>query len=337
MKQSTDAIAICLCAAFALLAPAQNWDQEWRMKKSTDAGKVHFTVERSRPGSRSSHSSEAPIESFRGLSLQALTKGGPAKFEFVRDAGRLACEGHFTGGRGIGSFQFVPNPQYSSELQRLGYEAPAEDQLFSMMLTDVSLAFARGVKQANVPSTTKQLVEMRIHGVTLDYIQAMRAGGYTTLNAKDYVEMKIHGVTPELVSELKKAGYDVPAKKVVEMKIHGVSPEYIRSLNSFGLRPDTSEVVEMKIHGVSPEYLKAFKDAGYSDFNVRQVINMKIHGVSPEFVRESKGLGYNFTSKELTDLKIHGVTTAYLQKLQSSGFKNLTANKIVQLRIHGID
>ena len=76
---------------------------------------------------------------------------------------------------------------------------------------------------------------MRIHGIKLDYIQQMRAAGYTELAAKDFIEMKIHGVTPDLVAELKKAGYDLPAKKVVEMKIHGVSPAYIKELNSFRL------------------------------------------------------------------------------------------------------
>ena len=308
MKRSFDAIAIFLCAAFALISSAQNWDQEWRMKKSADAGKVHFSIERSRPGNRWNHSSDMPIESFKGLSLQALSNGGPAKFEFVRDAGRLVCEGQFTTGRGIGSFEFSPNPQYSSELQRLGYEAPEENHLFGMLMADVSLEFARGVKQANVPSTTKQLLDMRIHGVSLDYIHRMHSAGYKNLDAKNFVEMKIHGVTPELVAELKKAGYDVPAKKVVEMKIHGVTPEYIQELNNYGLRPDAAEIVEMRIHGVKPDFISA-----------------------------TKNFGFNFTGKELIQLKIHGVNEQYLRKLKDSGFQNLTAEKIVKLRIHGID
>jgi hypothetical protein len=336
MKHSIDVLVVFFCAAFALLSQAQSWDQEWRMKKSSEAGKVHFAIERSRPGSRWNHSSDMPVEHFQGLSLQALSNGGPAKFQFVRDAGRLLCEGQFTMGRGIGSFEFKANPQYSTELQRLGYEEPQENQLFSMLMADVSLEFARGVKQANVPSTTKQLLDMRIHGVTLDYIQRMRAGGYTTLDARNYIDMRIHGVTPELVAELKKAGYDIPASKVVEMKIHGVSPDYIRALNSFGLRPDASEVVQMRIHGVSPEYLKTLKDSGHADLDVRQVVNMRIHNVSPEFVQESRKLGYSFTSKELTELRIHGVNTAYLQKLKDSGYQNLGADKIVKLRIHGV-
>jgi hypothetical protein len=328
--------AICALVS-AALAQSQEWDREWRLRPSSRSGYVHFSIEQTKPGSRWNHSSDVPLDRFRGLSTQALATGGPAKFEYVRDAGRLVCEGHFTSNRGIGTFQFVPNQQFASELRRLGYEAPEEKDLFSMVMMDVSVEFARGVKNANVPASTKQLLEMRIHGVSLDYIQQMRAAGYTTLTAKDYVEMRIHGVTPELVSELKKAGYDIPAKQVVEMRIHGVSPEYIRELNAYGLRPSAKEVVELRIHGVKPEYLKAMKDAGQGQLGVREVLNMRIHGVSAEFVQEARQLGYSFTSKELTEMRIHGVNGPYLRKLRDSGFKNLTADKIVKLKIHGID
>jgi len=284
------------------------WDDEWRLRPSEEPSKIRFSIERSKAGSHWNMSKDMSIDAFNGLTSQLVEKGGKTRFEFVRDAGRLICEGYINKGYGIGAFQFVPNPQYAAELQRLGYEAPDEGQSFAMMMSDVSLDFVRGVKNANIPATTKQLLEMRIHGINLEYLQRMQATGYTGLSAKDFVEMKIHGVTPELVTELKKAGYDVPAKKVVEMKIHGVSPEYIRQLNSFGLKPDASQVVEMKIHGVQPDFLN-----------------------------EAKQLGYNLTAKEAVELRIHGVDGAYLRKMKNSGFKDLTPEKIVKLKIHGID
>jgi hypothetical protein len=308
MKHSLAVIALGvsgLCAVFGL---TQKWDDEWRVKPSDDPGKIHFSVERLKPGSHWNMSSDMPLDQFRGLTRETVEKGGKAKFEYVRDAGRLVCEGYFKNGYGIGAFEFIQNTQYSDELQRLGYQVPDERELFSMTMSDVSLEFARGVKSANVPATTKQLLEMRIHGIKLEYIQQMRAAGYTELAAKDFIEMKIHGVTPDLVAELKKAGYDLPAKKVVEMKIHGVSPAYIKELNSYGLKPDASQIVEMKIHGVQTE-----------------------------FVQEARNLGFSFTPRELTELRIHGVNGPYLRQLKNSGFRDLTADKIVKLKIHGID
>lgn len=145
MKRSSVALIFAL-SLLGMLTVAQSWDQEWRLKRGSDPGRVHFSIERTKPGNRWMNSSDVPLDRFRGLSLQALANGGPAKFEYVRDAGRLVCEGQFTGGRGIGTFQFIPNPQYGPELQRLGYDLPNENQLFSMLMSDVSLEFARGVK-----------------------------------------------------------------------------------------------------------------------------------------------------------------------------------------------
>ena len=271
------------CAVLAMLAAAQTGrtrsGDEWRIKRSGDSGKVHFTIERSRPGSRWVSSSDVPLDHFRGLSLAALDGTGAAKFELVRDAARLLCTGQFTNGRGIGTFQLAPNPQFASDLQRLGYEAPSDQEIFSMLMSDVSIEFARGVKDAGVASTTKQLVDMRIHGVDLDYVRQMRASGYSTLTAPDYVEMRVHGVTPELVTELKRAGYDMPAKKIVEMRIHGVTPAYISELTAYGMKPTASEVVQMRIHGVTGDYLRKLRDSGFQNLTPEKIVKLRIHGI----------------------------------------------------------
>ncbi len=119
---------------------------------------------------------------------------GRAKFEFVRDAGRLVCEGYFKNGVGIGAFEFVPNAEYVRELQKLGYDAPDDKQLFSMVMSDVSLDFARGVKDANVPATVKQLIDMRLHGVSLPYVHKLKSSGLRGLTAENIVRLRIHGV-----------------------------------------------------------------------------------------------------------------------------------------------
>ena len=190
MKRTLAAVGVASIACLMALAPLQTWDEEWRMKPSDNPGQVHFTIERSKPGSRWVNSSDVRLDRFRSLPANAPRVTGNANFEFVGDAGRLVCKGQFTGNRGIGTYEFVRNAGFSSELQRLGYDAPADDQLFSMLMADVTLEFARAVKAAGVPSSSKELLEMRIHGITAEYIHEMRATGYTTLAAKDYVELR---------------------------------------------------------------------------------------------------------------------------------------------------
>jgi hypothetical protein len=64
---------------------------------------------------------------------------------------------------------------------------------------------------------------------------------------------------------------------------------------------------------------------------------MKIHGIDPDFIREARDLGYRFTARELIDLKIHGVSGDYLRNLKASGMRDLSAEQITKLKIHGVE
>jgi hypothetical protein len=191
MKRSFVVIALGVSARFG---SGRTWDDEWRITPADDSSRFRFSIDRVKPGSQWSVSSDRSISEFRGLSIQTVDGSGRAKFEFVRDAGRLVCEGYFKNGVGIGAFEFVPNAEYVRELQKLGYDAPDDKQLFSMVMSDVSLDFARGVKDANVPATVKQLIDMRLHGVSLPYVHKLKSSGLRGLTAENIVRLRIHGV-----------------------------------------------------------------------------------------------------------------------------------------------
>jgi hypothetical protein len=323
-----------LLAAF--LAPGQDGRQEWKLAPES-GDQVRFTLERWKPGNHWSTTTDVPFDRFRSLSPNIFSTGGAAKFEYVQDAGRIVCEGKFSWGRGAGTFTFTPDPDFVGELKKLGYEVPTDEQLFSMLLMNVGVEFARNVRDAGLHASTGQLIDMRIHGLTTDYIRETQRAGYRDFGPQDYIEMRIHGVQPPFLRDLKDAGYTLPAKQVVELRIHGVSSEFLRDLKDYGLQPKASDMVQLKIHGVSAEYLKGLKDAGYGDLNVERITELRIHGVSTEFMRDSKALGYNFTPQEIVNLRIHGVNGDYLRRLRDSGMRNLSAEQIEKLKIHGVD
>jgi hypothetical protein len=291
----------------ALLLPGQDGRQEWELSRYNGTT-VRFTIERWKPGQHHRSTSDVPVERFRGLTA-AFERRGAVKFDYVQDAGRLICEGRISSfGSGAGTFTFAPDPDFTVELQRLGYSAPSDNQLFDMMLMGVSLDDARAAKDSGLNASLGDLLDMRVHGVNADFIRETRRAGYRNLTAKDLVQMKIHGVSSEFLHDLKAAGYDIPTKQVVELRIHGVSSQFLRDLKDFDLHPSATDIVQLKIHGVGAE-----------------------------FMRESKALGYTFTAQELVNLRIHGVDGRYLRRLHDSGMKNLTADKIQKLKIHGID
>ena len=334
MKLSSETWIVIAAVLLAALLAGQDVRDEWKLTRGDSADMVHFRIEHASKGSKWSQSNDLPLANFRGLNP---SQSGPAKFEYVEDAGTLLCQGRFSFGAGSGTYTFQPNPKFTAELTQLGYDAPTEAQSFSLLLMHVTLDFARGVRDAGVRATTAQLIELRIHGITLPYIRETQNAGYSNFSAADFIEMKIHGVSTDFLRALKHAGYELPARQITELKIHGVSSEYMRDLDIYGLRPKASELVEMKIHGVDPEYLKGLKDAGYGDLASTQITEIKIHGLDPKFMQEAKELGYNFSAHELVELKIHGVGAEYLRHLRDSGMRNLTVAQITKLKIHGVE
>jgi len=330
-------LIIGVMAGGVMLAFTENWDAQWRMTPSLSVNHVHFTVRHSNGFNNWTNGRDVPVDNLRGFSLSMLASPGSAKFEYVGDAGRLLCEGRFLLGAGSGSYTFAGDPAFVSALQQMGYDTPDDEQLLSMLMMDINRAFARDIRDSGLRASSRDLIALKIHGVTLDYLREARQAGYRDFTADDYVQLRIHGVGTDFLRELKAAGYDLRTGEITQLRIHGVDSEYIRRVASYGLKPQASDLTQMHIHGVTPEYLKGLKDAGYDNLQAEEVDQLRIHGVETDFVQKARRLGYNFTPQELAQLRIHGVDGPYLERLRAAGMRNLNAEQIEKLRMHGVD
>jgi hypothetical protein len=339
--------------------------QSWKLSRSGAPGMVHFTVERSRAGSRSVNGSDVPIANFRGFSVEKLDHSGPLQFEYVQDAGRLSCQGRVSWGRASGNFTLSPNPDFVAELNRLGFGSPREDQLFFLMLANVNLEYARAIHDAGLGASLQQLIELRQHGLSAQFVRDAGRAGYRNFRAQEFIDLKDHGVESGFLRDLKSAGYDMRADEIVELRDHGVSSQFldelkqagynlsagqitelsaqgvnsgfVRDLKFYGLRPGPQELVALRTHGVTAQYLRALQVAGYDKLPADEVIDLQQHGVPADFALAARDLGYRFTTGELIELRDHGVDAAYLRRLHDSGMRNLTGPQITQLRAHGVD
>jgi hypothetical protein len=79
------------------------------------------------------------------------------------------------------------------------------------------------------------------------------------------------------------------------------------------------------------------KDAGYGNLSADEMVQLRIHGVQTAFAKDARELGYGFTPEDLVQLLIHGVDGAYLRKIRDAGMRNLNAEQIAKLKMHGVD
>lgn len=245
---------------------------------------VQLTLHRSSKSGNSTNSSGYPVKGFQGLSRAQMDspEGVVVRFQMVRDAGTLACEGYFKRGNGAGTFTFSSDPGFIAEMQKLGYTGMDQEMLFSMASHDVSREYVRGLRSLNLaPASADELITLRIHGVSIEYVQELQSLGYRNLKADELVTMRIHGVTTDFIRDLSKLGYgSVPADELVTMRIHGATTDFIKELKSLGYdHPTIDQLVTMRIHGVSPDFIQRLQARGMKNLTIDQMVNLRIHGI----------------------------------------------------------
>lgn len=282
---------------------------DWTIRKSEDAGKVEFSLIERHHGGNSSHESDWAMSAFQGVDF---SKSGrqDVHFTITRDAGKIECEGYLNNGEGAGIFHFEANANYAREMQALGFSVDDEKQ-FSMAVMDVSLQFARQMKDEHISGLdADKLIAFRIFHVDAAFIEALRAEGLKISDADKLVAFRIHGVTAQMVRSLHQAGYS----------------------------PDEDTLVAMRIHGATPEWMAELKQRGYDHVDLEKLIAFRIHGVSPEFIQKLQELGYSHPDPdELIAMRIHNVTPEYIADMRARGIHDLSIDQLVSMRIHGID
>jgi hypothetical protein len=258
---------------------------QWMIDGIGVPDQLQLTLHRSMGKSGSSTNfSSYPVNGFLGLTRAQMDspEGVMVRFQMVRDAGTLACEGYFKRGNGAGTFTFSSDPGFIAEMRKLRYAGLDPEMLFSMAAHDVSLEYVRSLRSLKAaPTSADDLISMRIHGVSIEYIQELQSLGYRNLKADELVTMRIHGVTTEFVRDLSQLGYGlVPADELVTMRIHGASTSFIKELKSLGYdHPTIDQLVTMRIHGVSPDFIHRLQERGMKNLSIDQMVNLRIHGI----------------------------------------------------------
>ncbi|HEY2465308.1 MAG TPA: M56 family metallopeptidase [Steroidobacteraceae bacterium] len=113
------------------------------------------------------------------------------------------------------------------------------------------------------------------------YIEGLQSAGLKDLTVDEIIALKIHGVTPDYIRELRAAGLDASGPELVSLKIHEITPEYVRGLAAAGLTDlHVRDYLAAKIQGITPEFIQGIRKHGFKDLTLRQLLALRMADIS---------------------------------------------------------
>jgi beta-lactamase regulating signal transducer with metallopeptidase domain len=95
-----------------------------------------------------------------------------------------------------------------------------------------------------------EIIELRNHGVTADYLRAVGEAGLGKLSAKELIAMTEHGVQPELFRALRQAFPQITVAEIVEAAESGLNVADLRQAKEFSPNLTFPQVIKLKQAGV---------------------------------------------------------------------------------------
>jgi hypothetical protein len=315
----------------------KTWRHAWKLTRhDSSSNKVRlYLISRDDDGNDRMNSQDVPLSSLSGFSLSMLDHDGPVKFEYVRDSGRILCEGQVTGGRASGPFTVVLNPSFVSALQKMGYAAPHDDEAFSLVTSDVTLDYARAIRETGLTSSVSDLIDLRDHGVSSDYVRAVRQEGFTNLTASDISNLRDHGVEPNYLKAIKAANPNLSLDEIDSLYDHGVKPDYYKSMKATAAQLSIEQIDSLFDHGVEPGSYKGFASAD-PKLSIEEINSLRDHGVKPLYYQTMKSVDPNLSIERIDSLHDHGVEPESYKGFASVDPK-LSIEEINSLRDHGVE
>ena len=125
------------------------------------------------------------------------------------------------------------------------------------------------------------MTKVQLLGVTPAYMASIRAAGpqFRNLSEEDLIELRVKGVTPDFVRALNAAGYGhETADEIGDAAVLGLTPDAVRRYNQVGPRRSLEELTELRLMGVTPDFIAAARRAGHPPLSADQLIELRLTG-----------------------------------------------------------
>jgi len=201
-----------------------------------------------------------------------------------------------------------------------------------------------GTELSDVPAnrfTGISLAELAQQGTHRTAVLAAEAGTFTCSGTVSNGELSGEAVfTPDaaFVARMERMGFSgYDSEKLLAYALLDVQSGWAHSLKEIGIHGlDADKLIPLRVFNVDLAYVHSMTALGYALPNAEGLISMRVQGVNAEEVGQIRALGYQPTLDQLVQIRIFKITPEFIQHMQARGFKNLSIEKLVQIRIFNL-
>ncbi|MFN2510333.1 MAG: hypothetical protein ABR568_02685 [Pyrinomonadaceae bacterium] len=262
---------------------------DWTASLQDDSTKINLNFEQ-RGEKRGKHQMGQTFEltDLQGLTREQALSGGTVKFNLVREAGRIECEGSFQNGKGSGTFRFTGNPSFVSAMKSRGFdfeensisneERHSENRLFAATTLNVTTALADDLSSA----------------------------GFGKLQVEDLFKAAIFKIDSKFMREMKASGFaDLGMEELVKARIFKIDAEFVRQVSQMGFDKEPFEsLVKMRIFKITPEFITEVRNEGLTNLAIEEIVKLRIFKIDSEFIRQAKAEGVPLEVERLVQRRI---------------------------------
>jgi hypothetical protein len=147
--------------------------------------------------------------------------------------------------------------------------------------------------------------------------------------------------TPEakFVASMRALGFDgIDENKQFAMAVHDVTVEYARQMKAHDLTNlDTDKLLAFRIFNITQQFIRDLRAERLAANDADKLIAFRVHGVTAAMVREVRKAGLEPSEDQLIAMRVHNVTPEFVAQMKARGLTDLSIDKLVALRVHGID
>ncbi len=299
-----------------------------------------------------------------------LPRDKEGTFTLTREAGTMTFVGKFEGNKGMGTYKFTPNKDYSQAmskegvvlnddndlmvffminikksyvqmLKKKGFDNIDKDQVIPLAALDVNEAYITSIKQAIPDIDLDNLIPLKSLDVDKAFIEEIRKAGYKDVSPSNIIALKSQGIDGKYISDVRNsAGADKDKdvdEDIIAFKSMNIDQDFINSFKKLGYNNiSNSDLIAMKSLNVTAEYVSGFQKSGYKDIKIDDLIAMKSLNVTPEYVSNFQKAGYNnIKPDDLVALRSQNITPELLQQYKDLGFSNLDIDDVIGAKATG--